>query len=80
MKELQTTKIRFKFNGEPYEVASPNIGKLRDFAKRNRDSDDNFDATIDLIVEQGLPREVALSLEADHIEWLMSEMTAKKKS
>jgi hypothetical protein len=75
--------LEFEINGAAYRIDEPSVKQVRDFINKSKASDkDDFEITIDFIVNLGLPKDVANSLTPRQLKTilnsLVSELSEKK--
>jgi hypothetical protein len=77
MLELNSKTLDLKFNDKVYKLKYPTVKELRGF-KKAKDGDE-FDTVISMFINAGLPEKICESLEIDHIEAIIKELTTTKK-
>lgn len=77
--ELKKRVLNLKFNGGEFQVNFPTVKQLKEDAKP-KEGETELDATIRFLSALGLPAEVALEMEAVHIQEIVVHLTDQKKS
>jgi ribosomal protein L5 len=77
MLELNSKTLDLKFNDKIYKLKYPTVKELKGF-KRAKDGEE-FDSVVKMFVNAGLPEAICDSLEIDHVEAIIKELTSTKK-
>jgi hypothetical protein len=77
--ELKKRVLNLKFGGKDYSLSFPTVRQLKDLSVKKQDETE-LDMTVRFLVELGLPEEVILDMEPDHVQEVVSVLTGQKKS
>lgn len=82
MLEFSKKVLKFKFDGNEYEMKYPSVIQVNLFAEKQRKAsdDDSLLNVLDLFAELGLPREVSEQLEVEHLTKIVEVLTEGKKN
>jgi hypothetical protein len=81
MLDFKKTTLKFKFQGEPYEINYPSVKQFDDYQKKASKAKESeyIELLIDFLSKLGLSKEVAYELEVDHLSALVEELAPNKK-
>lgn len=84
--ELKRKRFKFKLDGNVYELKSPNVSMIQAYTanqkklEKNKDEDAVMNAAMDFLADLGMPKDISSTLEMDHLESIITNVTGQKKS
>lgn len=81
MLTLERRKLELSLYGESYELTFPTLKQTQDYALKAQGASDNEagELLVELLDGLGLPREVALGMEAEHLTQVIEHLMPSKK-
>lgn len=84
--ELKRKRYKFKLDGQLFELKTPNIAMLKEYdknvkkAEKEESEKTGIDVAMEFLVSLGLPESVCDTLEPEHLEVIVTNITGQKKS
>lgn len=81
--KFERRKLSFDIYGEKCEVLFPTTGQIKEkdeLIKKKENKGREIDVVIDFLETLGLPRDISLGMEMDHLLKIISEVSGQKKA
>lgn len=80
MLEFNSRRLKFKYDGEEHGIDYPNVKQVREFQKKNKDTEEgDTEPVFNFLEGLGLNRDVMDKLEVGHITTIMDKLTEPQK-
>ena len=76
--ELKSRKLKFKKDGEEYEMNEPSVFRINKMNKRLKEDPNDLDAVFDVLTGCGLPESLLEELTQNEISTLLEGFSPKK--
>lgn len=80
MLELKSKVLRLKVNGKECDITYPKVGDVIGLNEKLEEKKDNMNLLISFLKKLGMPENIVMDLEVEHIETIIKELTSGKKS
>lgn len=80
--KLEKRVLEIEYGEEKLTLKYPTVLQIKEMTKKQqkiKDPVDNVDIILDLLVELGMPKEIATELEQRHLESIMEVLIDSKK-
>lgn len=77
--ELKRKELKLKFDGQDFVIKFPTVKQIKELSKK-QEGEDDLDMTLRFLDALGLSKDVAETMEPDHIKEIVDHLTAQKKS
>ena len=81
MLDFEKTEIEAKIYGSAYKLRRPTVSEAQAYAKKaeGKTDEETTNNLVSFLSELGLPKDVTLGMEIDHVTLLVNELMVSKK-
>lgn len=77
--EFNRTKLKVRIYGQEVDLTPPTFGQARDLQKKMAENGDSLELMVEYLKGLGLPEEVLMSMEAQHVNKLVEHLNQPEK-